>query len=87
MAVTITNRTYNYNDNWPITSSLKLTANGPGGLKHPFDYPVGNDYPVFYGDKYSGIPRPLMAVQALAMGYETRGFRLLCGHTIRTAIF
>ena len=56
MAVTITNRTYNYNDNWPITSSLKLTANGPGGLKHPFDYSVSSDYPVFYGDKYTGLP-------------------------------
>ena len=52
MTVTITNRTYNYNNNWPITSSLKLTTNGPGGLKHPFDSPSsGTEYPVFYSDK------------------------------------
>lgn len=53
MAVTFANRTYNYNDNWPITSSLKLTANGPGGLKHPFDSPSsdGTEYPVFYSDR------------------------------------
>jgi prepilin-type N-terminal cleavage/methylation domain-containing protein len=52
MTVTITDRTYNYNNNWPITSSLKLTTNGPGGLKHPFDSPSsGTEYPVFYSDK------------------------------------
>ncbi len=48
----IANRTYNYNDNWLITSSLKLTANGTGDLKHPFDSPSsGTVYPVFYSDK------------------------------------
>ena len=36
-----------------ITSNRKLTANGPAGLWHPFDYLGGA---VFYSDKYTGPP-------------------------------
>ena len=49
-------RTYNYFDNNPLIQLGKLTANGNLGLAHPFAYPVGAEYPVFYDDKTSYTP-------------------------------
>jgi type II secretory pathway pseudopilin PulG len=71
------NRIYDYYDNWPITSSTKLTANGPGGLKHPIDYPAGTDYRVFYGDKYIGPPYiPTATYGGSGIGYGIRDPRI-----------
>jgi prepilin-type N-terminal cleavage/methylation domain-containing protein len=59
--LTFSDRIYNYNDNYLITSSNKLIANGQGPLNrnygHPLDYFSGSsERPVFYGDKTSYAP-------------------------------
>ena len=51
-----TGRTYNYLNDKPLIDLGKLTVNGSSGLAHPFAYPVGADYPVFYSDKYYYTP-------------------------------
>jgi hypothetical protein len=68
-------RIYDYSDNWPITQSKKLTADGPTGLKHPFDYQSGNEErPVFYGDKYppSAPYLPTTTYGGTGVGYGIR---------------
>lgn len=49
-------RIYDYSDNSPLIQLGKLTANGNSGLMHPFAYPSGTDYPVFYGSQTPYTP-------------------------------
>ncbi len=78
--ISFSNRIYDYSNNQPITSSNKLTTNGPTGLAHPFAYSVGNDYPVFYGDKTSYTPGttyyPTIIGGGTATGYGIRDPRI-----------
>lgn len=78
---TFVNRTYNYVDDKPLIDLGKLTANGSGGLAHPFAYPIsGTDYPVFYGNQTSYTPGttyyPPIPNGGSATGYGIRDPRI-----------
>jgi type II secretory pathway pseudopilin PulG len=67
-------RIYDYSDNAPLIQLGKLTANGNLGLAHPFAYPVGADYPVFYDDKTSYTPGTTYG--GFGIGYGIRDPRI-----------
>jgi prepilin-type N-terminal cleavage/methylation domain-containing protein len=69
-----TDRIYNYYDNSPITSSNKLTANGPTGLQHPLDYPGSPEYTVFYSGKATYTPGTTYG--GFGIGYGIRDPRI-----------
>jgi prepilin-type N-terminal cleavage/methylation domain-containing protein len=69
---TFSNRIYNYNDNYLLTSNGKLTVNGDFGLlTHPLDYfNKSNEYTVFYG----GYQEPYNPVKAPGYGGSGLGY-------------
>ncbi|MGA2679841.1 MAG: prepilin-type N-terminal cleavage/methylation domain-containing protein [Sedimentisphaerales bacterium] len=67
-------RTYNYLDNKPLVDLGKLTANSVSGLAHPFAYPSGTDYPVFYGDRTPYTPGTTYGGSGI--GYGIRDTRI-----------